>query len=85
MYNVYILRSLKDRRFYIGQTENIKERLVKHNKGLVKSTKNRRPFILIFQENFGSRKEAINRERYLKSLKGGNEFKKILINHCGIV
>lgn len=85
MYNIYIIQSLKDGKFYIGQTKNIKERLIKHNKGLVKSTKNRRPFILVFQENFGSRKEAINREGYLKSLKGGNEFKKILSNHCGVV
>ena len=85
MYNVYVIKSLKDKRFYIGQTNDTEERLVRHNKGLVESTKNRRPFILVFQENFESRKEAINRESYLKSLKGGNEFKKILINHCGIV
>lgn len=85
MFSVYVIKSLKDERFYIGQTENTEERLIKHNKGLVESTKNRKPFVLIFQEKFESRKEAIHRERYLKSLKGGNEFKKILNNHCGVV
>ena len=85
MYYVYIIKSLKDNKFYIGQTNNIENRLVKHNKGLVKSTKNRKPFILVFQEEFISRKEAINREIYLKSLKGGNEFKRILNKHCRVV
>ena len=85
MYHVYIIKSLKDERFYIGQTNDIEKRLVKHNKGLVRSTKSRKPFILLFQEEFMSRKEAINRERYLKSLKGGNEFKKILNKYCRVV
>lgn len=85
MYYVYAIKSLKDRRFYIGQTNNIEKRLVRHNKGLVKSTRNRKPFTLIFREEFISRKEAINRERYLKSLKGGNEFRKILTKYSGVV
>ncbi|MBU3942720.1 GIY-YIG nuclease family protein [Patescibacteria group bacterium] len=78
MYYIYVIKSQKDDKFYIGQTNNVERRLIRHNKGMVKSTKNRRPFCLVFQEEFGTRKEAINRETYLKSLKGGNEFKKIL-------
>ena len=78
MYFVYILRSLKDSRYYIGQTENLDERFKKHNAGQVISTKNRRPFDLIRREIFATRGEARKRENYLKSLKGGNEFKKII-------
>ncbi len=78
MYYVYILKSLSDGRFYIGQTNNIENRLDKHNSGRVRSTKNRVPFILIRQEIFDTRGEARKRENYLKKLKGGNEFKKII-------
>jgi len=81
IYYVYIIRSLKDNKLYIGQTNNIEKRLIRHNKELVKSTKNRRPFSLVFQKEFRTRKETINYERYLKSLKEGNEFKKILNSH----
>lgn len=78
MYFVYILKSLKDLRYYIGQTENIEVRLKKHNRGEVKSTKFRVPFILMKKEVFETRGEAMKRENYLKSLKGGNEFRKII-------
>ncbi len=43
---VYILQSLKDGNKYIGSTISVKERVEKHNKGYVKSTKSRRPLIL---------------------------------------
>ncbi len=78
MYFVYILQSLKDLKYYIGQTEDFDGRLAKHNSGQVKSTKFRKPFILIKKEVFTTRGEARKRENYLKSLKGGNEFRKII-------
>ena len=84
MYFVYILKSQKDNKYYIGQTDDVNIRLGLHNNGLVKSTKARRPFILIKKETFVTRGEARKRENYLKKLKGGNEFHKI-IKHCGIV
>ena len=84
MYFVYILQSIKDKKYYIGQTENVDDRLAIHNKGLVRSTRLRIPFIIVKTETFDTRGEARKRENYLKKLKGGNEFKKI-IKHCGIV
>ena len=75
---VYIIKSIKDNRLYISQTNDLQERLKRHNKGYVKSTQNRRPFKIIYTEKLKSRDEAIKRERYLKKLKGGNELKKIL-------
>ncbi len=78
MYFVYILRSLKDHGYYIGQTDDLDDRIKKHNKGQVKSTKLRIPFILIRKEGFDTRGEARKRENYLKKLKGGNEFRKII-------
>ena len=80
MYFVYILKSLMDSGYYIGQTKNLDDRLKKHNSGQVRSTKSRLPFVLVRKEVFPTRSEARKRENYLKKLKGGNEFKKIIRN-----
>jgi len=64
---VYILKSLSDNRFYTGSTEDIAERLKRHNLGEVRSTKSRRPFELIYQEGYETRTEARKRENFLKS------------------
>ena len=58
MYFVYLLQSLKDNRFYIGQTDNVSRRLDDHNRGKVSSTRHRRPFILAGFEVYESRNEA---------------------------
>jgi predicted GIY-YIG superfamily endonuclease len=46
MYYTYVLKSEKDGRFYTGVTNDLRKRLLKHNKGIVKSTKYRIPKIL---------------------------------------
>lgn len=86
MYFVYILKSLRDSGYYIGQTEDLDNRIKKHNKGLVKSTRARIPLVLVKKESFNTRGDARKRENYLKKLKGGNEFKKIIkVNYSGVV
>lgn len=77
-YTVYILYSLKDKKLYVGCTSNISNRIKKHNDGHVIVTKHRRPLCLIHTEIFKSKSEAFNRERFLKSLWGAREKKKIL-------
>jgi len=74
-YFVYILKSIKDGKLYIGQTNNITSRLSRHNNGAVTATRNRRPLILVYSEKYASRKESMTREKYLKSLKGDIERK----------
>ncbi len=49
-----------------------------HNRGLVKSTRLRVPFVIVKTESFDTRAEARKRENYLKKLKGGNEFHRII-------
>ncbi|MDO9231430.1 MAG: GIY-YIG nuclease family protein [bacterium] len=66
---VYILRSIKDDKLYIGQTNNLEKRIERHNNGQVRSTKSRRPLELIYQETYKTRTETMAREKYLKSLK----------------
>ena len=70
MYYTYVLLSCKDKAFYTGFTGNLKLRFEQHNKGIVESTKNRRPLKLIYYEACLDKDDAIKRERYLKSYHG---------------
>ncbi len=69
-YYVYILQSLKDSKFYTGYTENLKLRFEEHQKGYVISTRDRKPFRLVYFEGCLDKKDAIHREKYLKSYLG---------------
>ncbi|WP_375579154.1 GIY-YIG nuclease family protein [Marivirga tractuosa] len=69
-YYVYVLLSKKDGLFYTGFTGNLKKRLQKHDDGLVKSTKYRRPLSLIYFEGCINQQDATRREKYLKSGNG---------------
>jgi len=75
MYVAYILKSLKDHRFYYGSCENLEKRLSIHNSGKVRSTKSRMPFVVHYFEEFISRSEAQKREYYFKSIAGYNWLK----------
>lgn len=70
MYYVYVLKSLKDSRFYTGYTKNLKSRFEQHVKGLVGSTVDRRPLLLIYYEACLNQQDATHREKYLKTYKG---------------
>ncbi|MBU4142980.1 GIY-YIG nuclease family protein [Patescibacteria group bacterium] len=67
MYYVYFLKSLKNNDLYIGSTEDVNNRLKKHNDGKVKSTKFYRPWQLLDYEIYQTRSEAVRRERFLKT------------------
>jgi len=69
-YYVYVLLSLKDGNFYTGYTKNLKLRFEQHQKGLVDSTKNRRPLKLIYTEACLNQQDATHREKYLKTFYG---------------
>ena len=70
MYYTYVLRSRKDQKLYIGYTEDLKRRFIKHQCGQVVATKPRRPLDLIFYEAYSHQKDALRREQYLKTDKG---------------
>lgn len=80
MYYVYILHSLKDNKLYIGFTKDILRRFNDHNKGKVKSTKNRVPFQLIYYEACRNMDDALHREKYLKTTYGHRYIKNRLKN-----
>lgn len=78
MYYVYVLRSLKNNRFYTGSTSNLKKRLGEHASGRSKYTRLTKPFKLVHFEHFETRAEAVRRERYFKIGRGREELKRIL-------
>jgi len=75
MFYVYIIQSQKDGKLYKGFTSNVEKRVKAHNRGEVKSTRKRKPFKLIYQEEYESKTEALKREKFLKSLEGGKTLK----------
>ena len=66
MFYLYILKSLKDRKLYIGSTGDLKRRLKEHQEGLSLATKYRRPWKLIYYEAYCELPDAQRRERQLK-------------------
>ena len=66
----YVLLSKRDKRIYIGHTNNIEKRLKLHNDRQVLSTKRRKPFVLVRLEEYETRSTAFKREQYLKSGQG---------------
>ncbi len=78
MYKVYILQSLKNGSYYIGHTNDVEDRLKRHNNGRVLYTKKFIPWKLVYFEEYNTKSEAFKREMEIKSFKGGIKFKKLL-------
>ena len=80
---LYILKNERGR-YYIGITElEPMERLKRHNKGDVVSTRIGAPWTVVYTENFIILENARKREKQIKSWKGGNAFKKLLSKAAG--
>jgi len=77
MYTVYILKSIENEKYYIGQTKDLVKRLDWHNSSRARWTKRFQPWVLVHSETFQSRSEAIVRERQLKALKNVKQFLNI--------
>jgi len=71
-FTVYVLRSLRNGRHYVGFTSRrVEQRLEEHNRGYPRGWSSRnRPFEVIYQEVHGSEGEARARERFLKTGRG---------------
>jgi putative endonuclease len=78
VYYLYILQSETTGRFYIGQTQDVPERLAYHNANYSKSLKNRGPWNLVYTETFSTRSAAVRRERQIKSWKDHRMIEKLL-------
>ena len=79
MFYVYVLKSLRNNKRYVGYTSKMpEERLKGHNKGDNTWTSQNKPFKLIFSEKYNTKIEAIKREKFLKSGRGRALLDKII-------
>ncbi len=76
-YYFYVIRSNSDGSYYKGQTEDLKDRLERHNQGRSSFTRNKAPWKLVYSESYESRSEAAKREAYFKSSKGWKDWKEL--------
>ena len=69
MFFIYILKSSKNGKYYIGSTHNLEKRLKEHNSGKTRSTKKLTPLEIVYTESYSTNKEARKRELYIKNRK----------------
>jgi len=75
---VYILQSIKNATFYIGSTNNLNRRILEHQNGYDKYTKNILPIKLVFFQKFPTIKKARQIEFRLKKFKRRDIIERIV-------
>ncbi|MBL7749093.1 MAG: GIY-YIG nuclease family protein [Chitinophagaceae bacterium] len=75
---VYILQSMKDFSFYIGQCADLDKRMSKHFDGMSRYTASRRPLRLVYFELYDSRSAAIKRELAIKKMKSRKYIEQLI-------
>jgi putative endonuclease len=73
MYYCYILRSLRSGIFYIDTTDDVERGVTMHNGARFVSTKPHLPWEVVWEEAFGTEREARDFAQYLKT-NNGREF-----------
>jgi putative endonuclease len=77
MWYTYILESQKNKRLYVGITDNLERRIQEHNDGIGgEYTKKNRPFKLIFYEAYSEKIDAFRVEKFFKGGYGREVLKK---------
>jgi len=69
MWKVYIIYSEKIDRYYTGITEDLEWRLERHNQGWGRFTKRGIPWMVVYNEKYITKSEAVKREREIKNRK----------------
>jgi len=71
MHYVYIIKSKRNGKRYVGTTSKLPEaRLADHNNGSNEFTRNNGPWYFLGSEAFSTKNEALKREKFLKSGQG---------------
>jgi putative endonuclease len=78
MYSVYIIYSQKIDKYYIGFSSNVNERLAKHNRNSKGFSNKGKPWILIYQETFSNKTDAMAREHQLKNWKNRERLETLI-------
>jgi putative endonuclease len=77
-YYTYILFSQKLQRYYIGSTQDVKERLNKHLSSKTGFTSKAKDWNIKYVEEFDTRREAIKRESQIKKWKSSLMIEKLI-------
>ncbi|MBI9038166.1 MAG: GIY-YIG nuclease family protein [Bacteroidales bacterium] len=79
-YYFYILFSHQTDKYYIGHTNNLSDRLRKHNTNHKGFTGKANDWQIVFLEKFNSKSEAFVRERQVKKWKNRQRIEKLISN-----
>ncbi|HEY9166142.1 MAG TPA: GIY-YIG nuclease family protein [Candidatus Kryptonia bacterium] len=77
LYWVYVIES-EDGHHYTGQTDDLDRRVDEHNSGMSHSTKHGRNWRIVYSEQFETRREAMKREKYLKTNAGRRFLSRVI-------
>jgi len=77
---LYINQSIKNDSFYIGSSYNPQKRLLEHNNGQVRATRNKGPWVIKFTQKYINQKKARQIEYKLKKLKRRDIIERIIID-----
>ena len=80
MFYTYILQSEKDNSFYIGYTANLQQRLFKHNNAKSGYTATKKPWKIVYFEEFDNKTDALKREIAIKKAKSQDYIKDLIEN-----
>lgn len=80
MFFVYVIFNKSNNKIYIGQTGNLEDRIKEHNfkRGKHFTARLSGEWRLIYKEELNSRREALLREKQLKSFRGREFLKKYI-------
>ena len=78
-YFVYIIYSEENDAYYIGQTHDLKQRIILHNTGHFKqsSTKFAKDWILHYKLKCNSRTQALRIEKHIKNNRNRNYYRNL--------
>ena len=79
MYFTYIIYSIRIDQYYIGQTMNLENRLIRHNNKGSKSTKKSNDWVVKYVEVFNTRELAIKREAEIKKMKSRKYIEQLIL------
>jgi putative endonuclease len=77
-YTVYIIYSKAIDQYYIGQTENLADRMYRHRNSGSRSTKKAKDWELMYKEQYETRSEAVRRETFIKDKKSRKFIEELL-------
>ena len=77
-YYLYIIQSESDGSFYVGSTQDLSERLERHNQGRSKYTKQKRPWKLVYHEEYADRSASLKRESQIKNRKSKTYIERLV-------